>query len=122
MARGAIGAVGDKQMIAGLKSREQGERDGGKTRGRKDGISRARQFAPSLFERAGGRRSFGAIGLGNVPLREALDAGIKDRRAAIDGRVDEAELLVGIAARMDEAGATAQLFACIVRELRHEGP
>jgi len=118
-AGGSVGGIRHQQMVAGLERRHQRHRDGGKSRGRRHGAGGARQFRPRAFERGGGRRALGAIGKARGVGSQGVRVGVKDRGPAIDGGVDESELLFGRATRVQHAGAAPELRPALGINLAH---
>src|SRR6185312_14365406 len=97
--RWAVGAVGHKNMVAGLEDRDEGGRDRRQTRRHQHGSRAAFAFQPRqrVFQRFRGRRPAAAV-LVAPTVRDLIRRGrIKNRGRVIDGRIDEAEIVFGIA-------------------------
>ena len=106
----AVDGIGHQQVVAGLQAGLQRDHDGGKARRDQHGAGSARNVGPGLFEGLGGRRSLGAVDEALAPRLELFIGRIEHRRAAIDGRVDEAELRRRVAPAKDEARAFGEPF------------
>ena len=106
IAGGTIGIVADQQVIAGLQHREQGGGDRGQARGRDTdaGALRAFERHQRLLQCLGGRGSppaileFAAMGM-QIRCVRIQHGGTVD-----DGRIDEALLRLGVAARRHQDG------------------
>ena len=101
-ARRLIDRVGHQDVVAGLREGQQGGGDGGGTRRRQPGACAAFQRADGLLEGIGRGRAAPAVDIALLALLERLERFEEHGRAAIDGRIDEAVVREGIAARVDD--------------------
>ena len=104
-ARRPVGAIGDKQMIAGMHNRQQRRRNGCEPRGeeRHAGALRPLQFLHGEFECFRRRGTAAAVLIARAVGDEILGARVEDGRGMVDWRVDEAVVGGRIAAARDHA-------------------
>ena len=105
-AGGAVGIVGDQQVIAGLEEAHDRAGDGGEARLDGDGTVRAFDGGDGVFQRLLRRRAVAAVAvaLERDAVLELRHGRREDRRRVIDGWIDDAEVVVGIAAGNGQNG------------------
>ena len=99
-ARRTVGIVGHQHVVAGLQEAHDGAGDGGQPRLHGDGTMRALDGGDGVFQRLLRRRAVAsiAVSLERDSVLELVHRRREDRRRVIDGRIDDAEVVVGIAA------------------------
>ena len=98
--RRAVGVVGHQHVVAGLEEAHDRAGDGGEAGLHGDRAVRALDGGDGVLERLLRRRAVAAVAeaLERHAVLELLHGRREDRRGVIDGRIDDAEVVVGIAA------------------------
>ena len=115
-----VGIVGDKNVVARLGKGEQGDRDSRQAGRQRDTFFAAFQGRDGVFEGKRCRRAAQAIG--NVVVRVlALLIALgqrprKDRRCMINGRIDDAEIGMGVATGGDQQRIFLHAYCPLILE------